>query len=187
MYESEVAQSCPTLCDPMDCSPPGSSVHGILQARILKWVAISFSRGSSWPRDRTQVSHISGRCFNLWATWEALSMYAAATAKSPQSCRTLCNPIDGSPPGSPIPGILQARTPEWVAISFSNAWKWKVKVKLLSRVWLLATPWTVAHQVPLPMGFSRQEYWSEVPLPSPYICMLLLLSHFSCVRLCATP
>ena len=120
MYESEVAQSCPTLCDPMDCSPPGSSVHGILQARILKWVAISFSRGSSWPRDRTQVSHISGRCFNLWATWEALSTYAAATAKSLQSCRTLCNPIDGSAPGSPVPGILQARTLEWVAISFST-------------------------------------------------------------------
>ena len=66
--ESEVAQSCPTLCDPMDCSPPGSTVHGILQAKVLEWVASSFSRGSSWPRDRTQVSHISDRCFNLWAT-----------------------------------------------------------------------------------------------------------------------
>ena len=70
--ESEVAQSCPTLCDPVDCSLPGSSVHGILQARILEWVAISFSRGSSWPRDQTQVSCIGGRCFNLWATREAL-------------------------------------------------------------------------------------------------------------------
>ena len=70
--ESEVAQSCPTLCDPMDCSPPGSSIHGILQARLLEWVAISFSRGSSQPRYRTQVSHIAGRCFNLWATREAL-------------------------------------------------------------------------------------------------------------------
>ena len=70
--ESEVAQSCLTLCNPMDCSPPGSSVHGILQARILEWVAISFSRGSSQPRDRTQVSHIAGRHFNLWATSEAL-------------------------------------------------------------------------------------------------------------------
>ena len=68
----EVAQSCPTLCNSVDCSPPGSSVHGILQARILEWVAISFSRGSSWPRDRTQVSHIGGRRFNLWATREAL-------------------------------------------------------------------------------------------------------------------
>ena len=88
-------------------------------------------------------------------------------AKSLQSCPTLCNPIDGSPPGSPLPGILQARTLEWIAISFSNAWKWKVKVKLLSRVRLLATPWTAAYQAPPPMGFSRQEYWSGVPLPSP--------------------
>ena len=92
---------------------------------------------------------------------------AAAAAKSLQSCTTLCNPIDGSPPGSPVPGILQARTLEWVAISFSNAGKWKVKVKLLSCVWLLATPWTAAYQAPLSMGFSRQEYWSGVPLPSP--------------------
>ena len=68
---SEVTQLCPTLCDPVDCSPPGSSVHGILQARVLEWVTISFSRGSSWPRYRTQVSHIGGRCFNLWATREA--------------------------------------------------------------------------------------------------------------------
>ena len=88
-------------------------------------------------------------------------MYAAT--KSIQSCPTLCDPIDGSPPGSPIPGILQARTLEWVAISFSNAWKWKVKVKSLSRVRLLATPWTAAYQAPLSMGFSRQEYWSRVP------------------------
>ena len=82
----------------------------------------------------------------------------AATAKSLQSCPTLCDPIDGSPPGSPVPGILQARTPEWVAISLSNAWKWKVKVKSLSRVRLLATPWTTAHQTPPSMGFSSQEY-----------------------------
>ena len=95
---------------------------------------------------------------------------AATAAKSLQSCLTVCDPIDGSPPGSPIPGILQARTLEWVAISFSNAWKWKVKVKSLSRVLLLATPWTAAHQAPLSMGFSRQEYWSRVPLPSPFCC-----------------
>ena len=92
---------------------------------------------------------------------------AAAAAKSRQSCPTLCNPIDSSPPGSPVPGILQARTLEWVAISFSNAWKWKVKVKSLSCVWLFMTPWTVAYQAPPSMGFSRQEYWSGVPLPSP--------------------
>ena len=92
---------------------------------------------------------------------------AAAAAKSLQSCPTLCDPIDGSPPGSPIPGILQARTLEWVAISFPSAWKWKVKVKSLSRVRLLATPWTSAYQAPPSMGFSRQEYWSGLPLPSP--------------------
>ena len=90
------------------------------------------------------------------------------TTKSLQSCPTLCDPIDGSPPGSAIPGILQARTLEWVAISFSNAWKWNVKVKSLSRVRLFTTPWTAAYQVPPSMGLSRQEYWSGVPLPSPY-------------------
>ena len=87
-------------------------------------------------------------------------------AKSLQSCLILCDLIDGSPPGSPVPGILQARTLEWVAVSFSNAWKWKVKVKSLSRVPLFETPWTAAYQAPPPMGFSRQEYWSGVPLPS---------------------
>ena len=91
---------------------------------------------------------------------------AAAAAKSLQSCPTLCDPIDGSPPGSPIAGILKARTLEWVAISFSSAWKWKVKVKSLSRVWLFAIPWTEAYQAPPSIGFSRQEYWSGVPLPS---------------------
>ena len=92
---------------------------------------------------------------------------ATAAAKALQSCPTLCNPIVGSPPGSSVPGILQARTLEWVAISFSNAWKWKVKAKSLSRVRLFTTPWTAAYQAPPPMGFSRQEYWSGVPLPTP--------------------
>ena len=91
----------------------------------------------------------------------------AAAAKSLQSCPTLCDPMDCSLPGFSVRGILQARTLEWVAISFSNAWKWKVKVKSLSRVWLLATPWTAAHQAPPSMGFSWQQYWSGVPLPSP--------------------
>ena len=91
-----------------------------------------------------------------------------AAAKSRQSCPTLCDPIDGSPPGSPVPGILQERTLEWVAISFSNAWKWKVKVKSLSHVQLFATPQTVAHQAPPSMGFPRQEYWSGLSLPSPW-------------------
>ena len=88
-----------------------------------------------------------------------------ATAKSLQLCPTLCDPIDGSPPGAPAPGILQARTLEWVAISSPNAGKWKVKVKSLSRVRLFETPWTTAHQAPPSMEFSRQEYWSGVPLP----------------------
>ena len=91
--EREVAQSCPTLHDPMDCSLPGSSIHGIFQARVLEWGAIAFS----------------------------LELAAAATAKSRQLCPTLCDPIDGSPPGSPFPGTLEARTLERVAISFSNA------------------------------------------------------------------
>ena len=91
---------------------------------------------------------------------------AAAAARSLQSCPTLCNPRDSSPLGSFVPGILQARTLEWVAISFSNAWKWRVKVKSLSPVWLLATPWTAAYQAPPSVGFSRQEYWSRLPLPS---------------------
>ena len=95
-----------------------------------------------------------------------LTAAAAAAAKSSQSCPTLRDPIDRSPPGSFVPGILQGRILEWAAISFSNAWKWKVKVKSLSPVWLLATPWTVAYEAPLSMGFPRQEYWSGVPLPS---------------------
>ena len=162
-------------------------------AWTMEWVAFPFSRGSSQPRDRTQVSHIAGRFFTSWDTREthiglnillklvlplcarAMSVLflsiertaaAAAAAKSLQLCLTLCDPIDGSPPGSPIPRILQAKIAEWVAISFSSAWKWKVKVKSLSRVQLLAIPWTAAYQAPLSMGFSRQEYWSGVPLPS---------------------
>ena len=99
-----------------------------------------------------------------------LKLSAAAAAKSLYSCPTLCDPIDGSPLGPHVPGILQARTLEWVAISFSNAWKWKVKVKSFRHIWLPATPWTAAYQAPPSMGFSRQEYWSGVPLPSLYIC-----------------
>ena len=101
--ESEVAQSCLTLSDRMDCSLPGSSIHGIFQARVQEWGAIAFSG-------------IRGYMETIYF-WPA----AAAAAKSLQSCPTLCDPIDGSPPGSPVPGILKARTLEWVAISFSNA------------------------------------------------------------------
>ena len=111
-------------------------------------------------------------CTCLWTVKYSLRISfsraaAAAAAKSLQSCPTLWDPIDGSPPGSAFPGILQARTLEWVAISFSNAWKWKVKAKSLSHVRLLAIPWIAAHQAPPSMGFSSQEYWSGLPLPSP--------------------
>ena len=110
---------------------------------------------------------------------KCLFIWNAAAAKSLQSCPALCDPIDSSPPGSPIPGTLQARTLEWVAISFSNAEKWKVKVKLFSRIWLLATPWTAAYQAPPSLGFSRQKHWSGLPFPSPM--------HESHVQLLATP
>ena len=111
---------------------------------------------------------------DLWVL-DYFNTAAAAAAKSLQSCPTLCDPVDGSPPGSPVPGILQARTLEWVAISFSNAWK--VKVKSLSRVRLFATPWTAAYQAPPSLGFARQEYWLGLescrimPVPVSFSCM----------------
>ena len=111
-----------------------------------------------------QVQSLSGNLIPH-ATTES-SYAAAAAAKSLQSCPTLCNPTDSSPPDSPVPGILQARTLEWVAISFSNAWKWKVKGKSLSHVRLFETPWTAAYQAPPSLGFSRQEHWSGLPFPS---------------------
>ena len=112
--------------------------------------------------------------YSFWKGLTLLQVYVAAAAKSLQSCPTLCDPIDGSPTGSPVPGILQARTLEWVAISFSNEWKWKVKVKSLSPVRLFATSWTEAYQAPPSMGFSRQKYWSGVPSPSPQVYVRLL-------------
>ena len=119
------------------------------------------------------MPHFGAVCSELLTTFTA-----AAAAKSLQSCSTLCDPIDGSLPGSTVLGILQARTLEWVAISFSSAWKWKVKVKSLSRVQLLATPWTAAYQAPQSMGFSRQEYWSGVPLPSPNNIHYIILNIY---------
>ena len=135
-------QSCLTLCNPIDSSPPGSPIRGILQARKLEWVAISFSNAWKW---KVKVKLLS--LTRLLAT-----PWTAAHLRDRES---------------PVPGILQARTLEWVAISFSNAWKGKVKVKSLSCVWLLVTSWTAAYQAPPSMGFSRQEYWSGMPLPSP--------------------
>ena len=136
---------------------------------IVQWTASSLSsdpfnmrmprREEDWGKKK-RVSEDEMARRHHWCNGHA------AAAKSLQLCPTLCDPIDGSPPGSPIPGILQARTLEWVAISFSNARKWKVKRKSLSHIRLLETPWTAAYQAPQSMGFSRQEYWSGVPLPS---------------------
>ena len=146
-----------------------SKTHSIWTYKTIKAKGNLFNISSAWFSHLltgNSDSYLAGLnvCVPLivicWNT-------AAAAAKLLQSCPTLCDPVDSSPPGAPTPGILYARTLEWVAISFSNAWKWKVKVKWLSHVWLLATPWTAAYQAPPSMGLSRQEYWSGVPLPSP--------------------
>ena len=126
-------------------------------------------------------------CFHMWffkmylfLNWRIIALqncvgfcqtspWMSHAAKSLQSCPTLCDPMDCSLPGFSVHGILQAKTLEWVVISFSNAWKWKVKVKSLSHVWLFATPWTAAYQAPPSMGFSRQQYWSGLPLSSPWM------------------
>ena len=121
-----VTRLCPTLFNPMNCSPPGSSVHGILQTRILEWDAIFFSRGSSWPRDRAWVSYIAGRFFTIWAT-RKLSKNTGHVglevkwSEVAQSCLTLCDPMDCSPPGSSVRGILQARALEWVAATLMTS------------------------------------------------------------------
>ena len=152
-------------------SAPGASVHGISPARILDWVAMSLSRGLSWPGERTHISCFTSGFFTaeppgrrvFYLSWKHF-FQAAAAAKSLQSHPTLCDPIDG-----PVPGILQARTLDCVTVSFSNAWKGKGKAKSLSRVQLLATPWTAAHQTPweiftsclgrLEMDILRLIYW----------------------------
>ena len=134
---AKLRRSCPTLCNPIDGSPPAPP-------------SLGFSRQEHW----------SGLPLPLQC------MKVKSESEAAQSCPTPSDPMDCSLPGSSIHGIFQARTLEWVAIAFSNAWKWKAKVKPLSRVWLLATPWTAAYQALPSMGFSRQEYWSGVPLPS---------------------
>ena len=123
-------------------------------ARLMAFLHCFLTHPHLWSIKEPGIQTLIRRLF--WGT----------AAKSLQSCPILCDPIDGSPPGSAILGILQARTPEWVAISFSNAWKWKVRVKSLSHVGLLVTPWAAAYQDPPSTGFSKQEYWSGVPLPS---------------------
>ena len=138
------------------CKVPPTYIPMRMKERRKETIVASLKvqeRGGTWD------------CVLFHDTCILMVLYAAA-AKSLQSCPTLCDPIDCSPPGSPVPGVLQVRTLEWVAISFPNAWKWKVKVKSLSHVQPSATPWTAAHQAPPSMGFSRQEYWSGVPLPS---------------------
>ena len=146
-----------------------STYHGQAPCGPIQWHLMSSS--AAWHTSFGAVVKVwAPEPGPLWANPGSVILNNAAAAKSLQLCPTLCDPIDGSPRGSPVPGILQARTLEWVAISFSNAWKWKVKVKSLSLVWLLATPWTAAYQAPPSMGFSRQEYWSGVPLPSPEQC-----------------
>ena len=134
----EVAQSCPTLCNPIDCSLPVSSVHGIFQARVLEWGAIFFSRGSSQPRDQTQVSYIVGRRFTVWAT-------SVRWGK----CRSSLWGLRWSLQGSAVFLLLVY-----------------VCACMLNHVWLFVIPWTVAHQAPLSMEFSRQESWSGLPFPS---------------------
>ena len=154
---SSVTKSCPTLCDPMDCSLPGSSVHGILQARILEWVAISSSRGSSRPRDQTHISYVSciaDEFFIHWAIREAL----------------LCS--------------IDIQFTLFGTVSHKLFFSHMLLLSHFSCVWLCVTPQTAAHQAPPSPGFSRQEHWRGLPLPSPmHAC---ILSHFSRVRLCVT-
>ena len=144
---------------------------------------ISRTAGQTGETEENEVTFEG--CRTPWPNTEFIVGPAAAAAKSLQSCLTLCDLIDGSPPGSAVLGILQARTLEWVAISFSNAWKWKVKVKSLSRVRPSATPWTAAFQPPLrPWDFqARVLEW--VPLPSPIIGpMDMLIAWFCCCCCC---
>ena len=148
----------------MDLMSKCSLLWGLFVGSLEKtWVPLPIK----FPQEKSGESMTHST--PLAATTEEVSegIESAAAAKSLQSCPTLCDPIAGSPPGSPVPGILQARTLEWAAISFSNMWKWSVKVKLLSRVRLCATPWTAAYQAPPSMGYSRQECWSGLPSPSP--------------------
>ena len=154
----------------MNCSPPGSSVHVLSQSRILEWVAIPSPGNLPNSGIKPESLALAGRFFTTCneATREATSHYLLLLLSRFSRVWLCATPwTTYSLPGFSIHGILQARTLEWVAISFSNAWQWKVKVKSLSHVWLLATPWTAAYQAPPSMGFSRQQYWSGVPLPSP--------------------
>ena len=160
-------------------------------ATSATWEALYWLRTVRKDLKRSNLSIIripeERREWSIFSKNWTKTLLTAAAAESLQSCPTLCDPIDSSPPGSTVPGILQPRTLEWVAISFSNAWKWKVKVKSLSRVRPSATPWTAANQAPPSMGFSRQEYWSGVPLPSPTLLtrtyQITESQHFHCYKI----
>ena len=142
-----VAQLCRILCDLMGCSPPGSSVHGILQAGILEWVAIPFSRGSSWPRDWPWVSCLTGGFFtpeDQGSPHIYISLYACLHAKSLQSCLTLCDPMACSLPGSSVHRILQAGILEWVAIPFSKGSSWpRARHYISCSLWWLWMLWNI--------------------------------------------
>ena len=145
----------------------GSPAPSISATQLLTWVSIKQTKIMKFQNLLRKITNYIQIYFISFYSLEKKQVLYRDTAKSLQSCPTLCDTRVGSPPDSPIPGILQARTLEWVAISFSNAWKGKVKVKSLSRIRLFSTPWTAAYQAPPSMGFARQEYWSGVPLPSP--------------------
>ena len=144
------------------------------------WDGPGWGRGQPQPLSLVELGEVPGVQHLVQEYTVNLEVPAAAAGKLLQSCPILCDPRNGSPPGSLVPGILQARTLEWVAISFSNALKWKVKVKSLSPVQLLATPRTAAYQAPPSTGFSRQEYWSGVPLPSPFYALGNQKIHVTC-------
>ena len=138
---------------------PGHNLFRYWLMHIIKWI-VGFVSIFLW--EPLSLPWYDFLMMNLFVFWLIQSLLLL------QLCLTLCDPIDGNPPGSPVPGILQVTTLEWIAISFSKAWKWRVKGKALSCVWLFETPWTIAYQAPPSMGFSRQEYWNGLPLPSPY-------------------
>ena len=145
---------CSCLENPRDGVAWWAAIFGVTQSRTRLKQLSSSSSSSHGNKDGNVI----------WAKRNKLQSYFTLKVKVAHQCPTLCDPM-----GYTVHGILQARILEWVAISFSNAWKWKGKLKSLSRVRLLATPWTAAHQGPPSMGFARQEYWSGVPLPSPTI------------------
>ena len=163
------SSQCTSPKHPVSCMKPGLVIHFIYDNLHVSMPFSHIIPPCPLPQSPKDCSiHL--------CLFYCLAYRVIIAAKSRQSCPTPCDPIDGSPPGSPVPGILQARTLEWVAISFSSAWKWKVTVKSLSRVRLFATPWTAAYQSPLSMGFSRREYWSGVPWPSLRVIVTIFIN-----------